>query len=256
MDPAPGTLAIELSARIGSVALRDLDGRIAQRRFEPGDRRREPLLPEIDRLVREASMRQSDLRAIGVSTGPGGFTGLRISIAATKGIATALRLPVVAVPSTLVMAESVLIADSGSIRGATSVVTMVASKRGSAWLHRLGLSGDDASGWRSIGAPAAISRDELEASPDWRDLSGTLLIADEHQDGAIVGSLRERGARRWSDGAITPPVTAAACLVLAERLEAAGATVSPDDLLPTYPREPEAVTLWNLRHPEASTRSG
>ncbi|MGA1401045.1 MAG: tRNA (adenosine(37)-N6)-threonylcarbamoyltransferase complex dimerization subunit type 1 TsaB, partial [Phycisphaerales bacterium] len=158
MDPAPGTLAIELSARIGSVALRDLDGRIAQRRFEPGDRRREPLLPEIDRLVRDASMRPDQLRAIGVSTGPGGFTGLRISIAATKGIATALRLPVVAVPSTLVMAESVLIADSGSIRGATSVLTMVASKRGSAWLHRLALGGDDAGGWRSIGAPAAISR--------------------------------------------------------------------------------------------------
>lgn len=249
-------LAIELSARVGSVALRDLEGRVAERRFDAGDRSREPLLPEIDRLVREASMRRTDLRAIAVSGGPGGFTGLRISIAAAKGIAAALRLPAVAVPSTLVIAESTLFDDPDRLRAAPSVLTMVASKRGSAWLHRAVHDELDPIGWRTLGEPAAISRREIEASPRWSDLAGAVLLADEHQDVAIVDALRERGATRWSDGARTPPITAAACLRLAERLEAAGAAIGPEALLPTYPREPEAVTLWNLRHPEPPATSG
>ena len=98
LDASTGMLAIELSSRVGSVALRDRHGRIAERRFGQGDRTREPLFPEIDSLVRDAGMRQADLRAIGVSTGPGGFTGLRIAVAAAKGMAMALAIPTVAVP--------------------------------------------------------------------------------------------------------------------------------------------------------------
>ncbi|MGA1056965.1 MAG: tRNA (adenosine(37)-N6)-threonylcarbamoyltransferase complex dimerization subunit type 1 TsaB [Phycisphaerales bacterium] len=255
MHAMPGMLAIELSARVGSVALRDLEGRVAERRFEPGDRSREPLLPEIDRLVREASMRPADLRAIGVSTGPGGFTGLRISIAAAKGIAAALGIRTVPVPSALVIAESTSI-DDASLHAASSVLTMVASKRGSAWLHRAVCDEHAPGGWRTIGEPSAVSRPEIEASPAWHDLDGTVLLADEHQDPTIVEALCERGALRWSGGTRTPPITAMGCLRLAERLHAAGAAIAPEALLPTYPREPEAVTLWNLRHPQASARSG
>lgn len=256
MPPPPGMLAIELSSRVGSVALRDRDGRIANREFEPGDRRREPLLPEIDRLVRDASMRPADLRAIGVSVGPGGFTGLRISIAAAKSIAAALRLRVVAVPSSLVIAESVLIADPDPFRAAPSVLMVTASKRGSAWVHHAIRDERTPSAWRSIGEPSAISGADIESAAAWSDLSGAVLIADEHQDVAIVASLCGRGATRWAGGARTPPISAVACLLLAERLEEAGASIEPEALLPTYPREPEAVTLWNLRHPGSSDGSG
>ena len=71
-----------------------------------------------------------------------------------------------------------------------------------------------------------------------------------------IEAMLARGARRWSGAVHTPPIAASACLAIAERLFAAGRTTAPEALLPTYPREPEAVTLWNLRHREGSGRSG
>lgn len=255
-DASPGLLAIELSSRIGSVALRDRAGRVAERRFAQGDRSREPLLPEIDALVHDAGMRPEDLQAIGVSTGPGGFTGLRIAIAAAKGIAMAIGIPVVAVPSTLVIAESTRLADPASFERSSALLVMVSSKRGTAWIDRVARDDRAATGWRSLAAPSAFSADELDRDPSWADLGGSLLLADEHQDPALIEAICSRGAARWSDGSKTPPISASACLLLAERLLAAGAAISPEALLPTYPREPEAVTLWNLRHPADSVRSG
>ena len=249
-------LAIELSSRIGSVALRDHSGRLAERRFEQGDRSREPLLPEIDRLVRDAGMRPRDLQAIGVSTGPGGFTGLRIAIAAAKGIAMAIGTPVVAVPSTLVIAESTRLADTAAIERSRSLLVMVSSKRGTAWAHRIAADDRDPAGWRELAEPSAISLDALSHEDAWRDLGGSMLIADEHQDPVLIEALLARGASRWCGDSPTPPITASACLLIAEGLLAAGRGIAAEALLPTYPREPEAVTLWNLRHPTASSRSG
>lgn len=255
MAPRPGTLAIELSSRRGSVALRDPGGAVHERAFEPGDRAREPLLPEIDALVRGAGLRPRDLRAIGVSAGPGGFTGLRISIAAAKGIAEAIGAAVVAVPSTLVIAESARREDPEAIDRAASIAVVVASKRGTAWIHRVQADPSSPSGWRDLAPGAAESPETIAHGDAWRDLDGVRIVADEHQDPAVLAALESRGARRWRSRGDSPPIAASACLLLAERLESAGAGTGPEALLPIYPREPEAVTLWNLRHP-ADAASG
>ncbi|MDR1092585.1 MAG: tRNA (adenosine(37)-N6)-threonylcarbamoyltransferase complex dimerization subunit type 1 TsaB [Clostridiales bacterium] len=49
----------------------------------------ETLLPALDSLLRAANRRLPDLQAVGVVTGPGSFTGIRIGIAAAKGLADA-----------------------------------------------------------------------------------------------------------------------------------------------------------------------
>jgi len=51
------------------------------------------LMPAIDRVMREAGLGFGDLDALGVGTGPGGFTGLRIGIATAHGIAQGSGLP-------------------------------------------------------------------------------------------------------------------------------------------------------------------
>ena len=54
-------------------------------------------MPLLDELLRAEAIRFSDLGRIGVGTGPGNFTGIRISVAAARGLALGLRVPAVGV---------------------------------------------------------------------------------------------------------------------------------------------------------------
>jgi tRNA threonylcarbamoyl adenosine modification protein YeaZ len=55
----------------------------------------EALMPLVDRVMREAKVAFSTLDRIAVTTGPGSFTGLRVGIAAARGIALAAGKPVI-----------------------------------------------------------------------------------------------------------------------------------------------------------------
>ncbi len=57
----------------------------------------ERLMPMIDEVLAEAGVTFSDLSAIGVGIGPGNFTGIRISVAAARGLALALDIPAIGV---------------------------------------------------------------------------------------------------------------------------------------------------------------
>jgi tRNA threonylcarbamoyladenosine biosynthesis protein TsaB len=59
----------------------------------------EALLPMVDRAMREASIEASALDLIAVTTGPGSFTGIRVGLAAARGIALALDVPLFGVTS-------------------------------------------------------------------------------------------------------------------------------------------------------------
>jgi len=59
----------------------------------------EAVLPLIESVLERAHRRVSDIDAIGVSIGPGSFTGLRIGLALVKGIAYENDVPVVGVSS-------------------------------------------------------------------------------------------------------------------------------------------------------------
>ena len=55
------------------------------------------VLADADRLLRAEGLAASDLDAVVVGTGPGSFTGLRIGLAAARGLALGLGLPVAGV---------------------------------------------------------------------------------------------------------------------------------------------------------------
>lgn len=59
----------------------------------------ENLLEEMEILFRKAGIPIKDLDLIVVSKGPGSFTGLRIGMAAAKGIAFGIDIPIVSVPN-------------------------------------------------------------------------------------------------------------------------------------------------------------
>ena len=57
----------------------------------------EHLMPMLDAILADNALTWADLDAIGVGTGPGNFTGIRISVSAARGLALGLRIPAVGV---------------------------------------------------------------------------------------------------------------------------------------------------------------
>lgn len=67
----------------------------------------ETLMPMIESLMREARIRYNMLDLIAVSVGPGTFTGLRIGLAAARGMALAAQKPLVGITTLEALAVSV-----------------------------------------------------------------------------------------------------------------------------------------------------
>ena len=86
-------LGFDTSAAHCAAALLQGERCIAQRCEEMGRGQAERLMPLIEELLAEADVSWGDLAAIGVGIGPGNFTGVRISVAAARGLALSLGIP-------------------------------------------------------------------------------------------------------------------------------------------------------------------
>ena len=184
------------------------------------------LMPALDTLARDANCQPPDLSLVGVSTGPGGFTGLRIAVATAQMLAEATGCALVDVPTAMVCAKAAGL-DAGTI-----AVTL-ASKGTSTWCTLV-----DAATMQIKGTPGLIEASHVpELLKD-----AVLLLGDEHLPGPITHAAEALGLDIW-----TPEWCPRACLELAEAECAAGRRALPEDLLPTYPRAPEAVALFDAR---------
>lgn len=91
--PPETVLAFDTSAAHCAAALLLPDGRVVLR-DEPMDKgQAERLMPLLEELLAEAGIGWRDLTRIAVGTGPGNFTGVRISVAAARGLALGLGIP-------------------------------------------------------------------------------------------------------------------------------------------------------------------
>ena len=82
------------------------DGRVVASRCQEMQRgHAESLFPMLAEVMNEAKAAYQDLDHIAVAAGPGSFTGIRIGIAAARGLALALRIPAVAIGVLEALAE-------------------------------------------------------------------------------------------------------------------------------------------------------
>lgn len=100
-------LAMDTALNACSVAITE-DGRTRAHLNEKRARgHAETLLPMIQDLMKSADCAYHDLDLIAVTVGPGTFTGLRIGLAAARGIALAAGKPIVGITTLEALAASV-----------------------------------------------------------------------------------------------------------------------------------------------------
>ena len=99
-------LAFDTSSRLGSVIV-TLDGKVLARAFLRSPRRHAArLLPAIRGVLVASGAQLGDLAGIVVGSGPGSFTGVRVSAATAKGLTEGCGVPIWAYSSLMAAAAS------------------------------------------------------------------------------------------------------------------------------------------------------
>lgn len=97
-------LAFETSAKAASVALTQEGKLLGESYQNTGLTHSQTLMVMAQDLLRQCGVAISQLDAVAVAKGPGSFTGVRIGVAAAKGLAWGAELPCVGVSSLSAMA--------------------------------------------------------------------------------------------------------------------------------------------------------
>ncbi|MDT1063527.1 tRNA (adenosine(37)-N6)-threonylcarbamoyltransferase complex dimerization subunit type 1 TsaB [Paracoccus sp. CPCC 101403] len=96
----PLSLGFDTSAAHCAAALLSGDTVLTQRHEEMSRGQAERLFPLLTEILAEAGADWRDLSVLGVGTGPGNFTGIRIAVAAARGLSLSLRIPAIGVSLT------------------------------------------------------------------------------------------------------------------------------------------------------------
>jgi tRNA threonylcarbamoyladenosine biosynthesis protein TsaB len=102
------TLAVDTTAEMGSIALADEDDATGVReevRVHAPQGFSQVLFGEIEALLKRQGVGLNEIELFAGASGPGSFTGVRVGLAAIKGLAEVLGRPVVAVSNLEALAE-------------------------------------------------------------------------------------------------------------------------------------------------------
>ncbi|MFO0513642.1 MAG: tRNA (adenosine(37)-N6)-threonylcarbamoyltransferase complex dimerization subunit type 1 TsaB [Rhodobacterales bacterium] len=129
MPPEPVVLAFDTSAAHCAAAVVSGTRILAQRAELMDKGQAERLMPLLAGVLAEAQVGYAGLSAIGVGTGPGNFTGVRISVAAARGLALGRGLPAIGSSGFEALAAGL----------PDDVVALLDARRGALWLAGRGI---------------------------------------------------------------------------------------------------------------------
>ena len=182
-------LAIDTAADLCAACVWDTEaGERGRCVLELGKGHAERLMAVIDEALAKAGSTYADLGAIVVAVGPGSFTGVRVGVAAARGLALALGVPAVGVTTLEALARQ-----AREERPGHPVVARIEAGRGQAYVAAFSAAGELTFGPAALALAAA---DELV-----RDRRDTLLAAGKTADIAIYARC---GAEKLAAGEPPP----------------------------------------------------
>ena len=212
-------LAIDTAMQACSAAVR-VDGENGEiiGEFEARSRgHAEALVPMIERVMGRAGLAYCDLERIAVTSGPGTFTGVRIGVAAARGLSLACKIPIVSLNALQVMARQVMASDRVE---AQALIIAVDARRGGLYVQM------------------PQSNIELLAPPEAAARVSALAVRDVMLAGSGGSALKEaagQGGVNWRLTAQNLQPDARFLAMAAPRLE-----ISKHPLVPLYLRAPDA----------------
>jgi tRNA threonylcarbamoyladenosine biosynthesis protein TsaB len=174
------------------------------------------LVPQIAGLLARHGLGKTDINAFVVVSGPGSFTGLRVGLAAVKGLAEILQKPIVAVS----LLEAVAL--SACTQG--KVVAALDGGRGEVFVGEYEVAGESAD----------LLRQRLLSKAEF--LSAARESAVSTPDKALAGAAQDAGISVFTGAHPGSEMIAG----LGWRKMRAGKTVTPDQLEANYIRRTDA----------------
>lgn len=225
-------LGIETATKTGGVALLSERGVLAEHTSNIEITHSERLMATVDRVLQDAGVSIKDVEGFCVSAGPGSFTGLRIGIAAVKGLALVMHKPVAAVPTLMALAWNLP-------HAGYPVCPVLDARKNEVYaaLFRF-----EEGSVRTEMPETVITLERL------RDMTtGTILFTGEGSVLFLEDIRSVMGGRAiFAPLSATVP-SAASVAELGRSMLLAGAQVDPDGLAPIYVRRPEAEVAWEKR---------
>jgi tRNA threonylcarbamoyladenosine biosynthesis protein TsaB len=237
----PGAMvAIETATETVGVAVRTTAGVQAELTLTGRRRHVETLTPALEHLLAQLDLVPADLGVVAVDIGPGLFTGLRVGVAAAKGLAQSLGIGVVGATSLDILTSG---AAAAGLRGL--VLACVDARRGEVFaaVHEIDVPGalpavHDVRLGVGLYAPEdlATALGEFAGEPVHAVGDGALRYAD------VLRAIP--GVDPSAPGLAFPPPGALLALARA-RLEAGVPTVPPASVVPLYMREADATSNYD-----------
>lgn len=217
-------VAIDTSTEQGSIAIAR-DGVTLAVEASQGGSHTVWLLAALDRLLRDVGLGRDNIDGFGVVVGPGSFTGLRIGIAMTKGLAAASGKACAPVVSLDAIAAAIAAAMGSAMKGDCTgriLAPVIDARKGEVYfaLYKV-----EKSGLRRLREPAPASPQEFLAASAGAIVGGNgtrLPVIADHPGIEIVA---------------LPPVAQQAAAI-AFSIFSAGHQVPPEELEPIYLRIP------------------
>lgn len=212
-------LAFDTAAAACAVAVLD-EARVVERRQPMARGHAEALLPLILDVLGEAGLSFADLDLLAVTVGPGAFTGLRVGLAAARGLRLASGLPCLGVPTLEALAATA----RRQAAPAAPLLAVLDTGRGDVYAQRFGADGVP------DGEAVAAALDDLPAlvPPD------RICVAGDAAE-AVTAVLRAAGIPAESL-AVAAPSAAVVAVLARERWRAGERDLSPPE--PLYLRAP------------------
>ncbi len=209
-------LGIDTTTRFLCLGLYD-GGKFYEYRLETGRKLSSLLVPAIQRVLSASGLEASDMDYFACGLGPGSFTGMRIGLAAIKGLSVGLGRPVAGVSTLDILAE-------GAPEEYSRIVPAVDAKRGlvycASYVRRRGVL-------KRLGRYSLLSIGEFA-----RNFSGSAVLGDALESYRQELSLRMKGVTFLDKDYWFPSTSGLMKLALAKIRR--GETEKPEKIKPIY----------------------